>query len=350
MKSTSNLYEFASKNKTLTAITIELNTNCNWRCKHCYIDDYSYEYELSFNVIKRLFIEMRKMGVVDLLFTGGEMFLRKDILEIIKLARSMFFDVSLFTNASLLNESVIKSLKCLYIDHISCTLFSLDDSIHDSITGVNGSLQKTMENLKLLKQYNIDVEVKHIITNLNMHEHKRIVEYCTSMGFKYRLTPSIWSKKDGDHSPLNLKVDETYLRKNLIEIDELRSSSKIVKHENLFVCNATRYSLFIMANGDVTPCTNLYKSIGNISENSLKDIWKSSEYLNKVQNLKWKNLHVCKNCEVSDFCMRCSGIALLEHGDLLSCNRYERINATIRKEYYSKGRRRHNGKICSTIC
>ncbi|MBU1094304.1 MAG: radical SAM protein [Firmicutes bacterium] len=348
MKSSSDLYSFASINKTLTAVTIELNTSCNWRCKHCYIDDFSYEYELSIQVLDKLFQDLRAMGVVDILLTGGEMFMRKDIVDILKLARSYFFDVSLFTNVSLIDIEKIKAIKELFIDHISCTLFSLDECIHDNVTGVKGSLQKVLNNLNLLRVNNINVEVKHIITNLNQNEYEKIVEYCNLMGFKYRLTPTIWSKRDNDREPLNFKVSEDYLRENILKIDDLRNTTIVKKTDDLYICNATRYSCSILANGDVNPCTNLNVKIGNILENNIRSIRENSEYLNWVQNLKWSVLNECKTCDVSEYCMRCGGISLIEHGDLLTCNKFENTVARIRSEKECGIKR--NVKVGSTIC
>ena len=146
----SDIYSLASKNKTLLSVTIELTTRCNWRCKHCYLPSYINR-GLSRECLYDLFQDLRKMGTFELLFTGGEIFTRPDIIDIIRDAREMFFDVKLFTNISLLNENLIKALAELNISQVSCTVFSMNEIIHDQITSVKGSLKKTINNLYLKK-------------------------------------------------------------------------------------------------------------------------------------------------------------------------------------------------------
>lgn len=148
-----DIYALASKNKTLLSVTIELTTRCNWRCKHCYLPSYVTK-GISRECLYELFQDLREMGTFELLFTGGEIFTRPDTLEIIRDAREMFFDVKLFTNVSLLNEEIIKALGELNISQVSCTVFSMNENIHDQITSVKGSLKKTVANLNLLKKYN----------------------------------------------------------------------------------------------------------------------------------------------------------------------------------------------------
>lgn len=350
MSYSGDLYEFASLNKTLTSIQIELNSSCNWRCKHCYIDDFNNQSKLSLSVLDKLFIDLRELGVVDMLFTGGEIFLRDDIIDVLKLARSYFFNVSLFTNVSLLDENLIKSLKDLYIDNISCTLFSMNPEIHDNISQSKGSLLKTLKNLDILKKYNMSVQVKHIITKLNQFEYKEIADYCTEMGFNFLATTSIFPKRDKDRSPLNLKVDEDYLDKNLANIDYYRGYSSQEKNTELYVCNATRYSLSILANGDILPCNNLYKAIGNILDDDIKKVWKNSEYLNWVQSLQWKDLKQCNSCESSKYCIRCGGIALLESSNLLAWNLLKKVSFNISNKISCEGGRNKHGKVHKTNC
>ena len=345
-----NLYDFASINKTLTSVTIELTTKCNWRCKHCYIEDYDKNSKLSLKVLDKLFKELRQLGVVSILFTGGEIFTRKDIIDILKLARGYFFKVTLFSNLSLANENQIKQIKELYIDKVSCTLFSMDSEIHDNITQRKGSLEKTLANLSLFKKYNVPVQVKHIITNLNPYEYKKIHEYCNKMGFKFLATVSIFPKRDGDTSPLRLRVSKDYLYENLNNIDSYRSFTGFDRSEDIYICNSTRFSLSILANGDVQPCTNLHKTIGNILTDSIISIWNDSEILKNIQDFHWSDLQKCTSCKTNKYCYRCSGISLSENNTLFGCNSSEYLCSDIRKKLTDEGKRHIIGELHKNMC
>lgn len=87
--------------------------------------------------------------------------------------REKGFKVILLTNISLLTEEQMQRLAGLYISEISCTVFSLDPEIHDYVTGVNGSLNKTLENIRLIKKYELPLTIKMIVTNINYNEWKK---------------------------------------------------------------------------------------------------------------------------------------------------------------------------------
>ncbi len=133
----------AFNTETPISATIELTTLCNWKCKHCYINFHD-EKGLSELKVKELLRDLRELGVHQLVLTGGEIFIRKDILRIIKYAKELHFRVNILSNASLITEEVAKELSNLYITDYSLTIFSLDEDIHDNITGVKGSLRAAL--------------------------------------------------------------------------------------------------------------------------------------------------------------------------------------------------------------
>lgn len=67
--------------KPVTCI-IELLTQCNLKCKHCYIPENS-QYYLDKETVFDILSQLRDLGVLTVYFTGGEIFLRKDLLEIV---------------------------------------------------------------------------------------------------------------------------------------------------------------------------------------------------------------------------------------------------------------------------
>ncbi|MFS9292536.1 radical SAM protein [Streptococcus mitis] len=332
-----DIYALASKNKTLLSVTIELTTRCNWRCKHCYLPSYVTK-GISRECLYELFQDLREMGTFELLFTGGEIFTRPDTLEIIRDAREMFFDVKLFTNVSLLNEEIIKALAELNISQVSCTVFSMNENIHDQITSVKGSLKKTVANLNLLKEYDIPVEVKQIILTTNQNCIDEVSEFCKNMNFKHLATTNIFYKTDGNATPSIFRVSDQFLNENIVKIDKIRNFRCFENNSSMYVCNATRYSCTIESNGNFLACNNLNMPIGNILNTSIKDIWLNSTTLHEIQNKKFSELEKCTSCPLNKYCNRCSGIALLEDKSLWGCLKSERQVARARyvnQDYYS---------------
>jgi len=327
----SDLYDYAYQNNHLTSVMIELLTKCNLKCQHCYIPSHTNS-GLSTEKIIILLKNLRNLGALNVSFTGGEIFLRDDIMEIIMVARSLHMRVFLLTNATLLNEEIIKQLSDLHIAEVSTTIFSLDEGIHDSITQHKGSLRKSLSNLKLLNQYGINVQVKTPIMEANKDSHIDLKNYCTENNFSYFPSPIIFSRNDGNNSPHKLRVQSSEDMQDLVfDADkDLRERQRPFLYEYDEPCSAIFYSLAIDANGDIFPCNSLYLKLGNILVDDIKEVWNKSDVLIDLKLIKKEHLKKCNNCYLVEYCERCPGLALLEDGDLLGCSEIAKNMALIR--------------------
>src|SRR2546422_10867426 len=92
-------------------VSIEVTRRCPLECQHCYNnlpmgDLAARNRELSKEEYVALLDELAEMSVLWLLFTGGEIFARKDFLEIYTHAKRKGFLITLFTNGILINEKI----------------------------------------------------------------------------------------------------------------------------------------------------------------------------------------------------------------------------------------------------
>lgn len=313
-KGIDDILNYATKKKWLTSLTLELLTSCNWNCIHCYITDNKNK-GLSTDLLIDIFKQARKIGVIDLTFTGGEIFLRKDIMILIRKAKEMGFNINLYSNISLLNDKLIKELSQLYISSIYCTIFSLEEKIHDSITKVKGSLKKCLNILKDLKKYKIPVIIQTPLMNINYNSFRELVKFCKRNEFQYKVDKEIIPKLNGDKTPLKYKLKYSQLLE-IVEETDLINNYEVKEHKkDDLMCIPICHSLYIDSNGIVYPCNRFLIKIGDIKKESLEYIWSNSEILHKYQNLKWSDATDCINCKINKFCVRCPGLALLENGN-----------------------------------
>lgn len=327
--------ETSIKNKNLYNVQIEITERCNWRCKHCYLPEYQ-NYGIEKEKLFELFIELRKLGVFELTLTGGEIFTRKDIFEIIKCARKLGFNLTLFSNISLLNEVKIKILSEFYLSSISCTIFSMRDEIHDYITQKKGSLQRCIKNINLLRRYNIPVEIKTIITKKNLNTWKEVYNFAKSNNCMYSIDYEIFPQNDGNTKPLLLSLDREEFYNNCNDLDNMRGFQAKSHSKNEYACDQLRNYLFINSRGDVYPCEKFYLKLGNIYSDKIEEIWKNSKILNNIQEIKWCDLKTCSNCKIDKFCLRCPGMAYREMGSEYSLSKTACEKAKIR-ELVNKG-------------
>ena len=98
----SELKNYALKNAIPINCTMEISYYCTLKCKHCYLKGLrnKEKTELTTKEIKSFIDQFKKLGGTFLTITGGEPFLRNDILEIIKYARNKYIAVSILTTGN----------------------------------------------------------------------------------------------------------------------------------------------------------------------------------------------------------------------------------------------------------
>lgn len=326
--------EYANQNRIPYQATIELLSSCNFQCVHCYLPNHNCM-GLSFEKVIDIFRQLRELGTMSLTLTGGEIFVRQDILDIIKTARKMGFSVQLLSNASLLTENMADELAKLYISVFSTTVFSLDEDVNDRITGVPGSLKAVLHGLDILEKYGINTEVKTPLMKINRFAYRRLQPFCKEHGFRYMASSIITSRSNGDSSTAALRLDdEDFLTMfNELEAPKFKSYKPTEFKTNDWPCPSIRNKLNIDCHGDVFPCNSFYCKVGNVNEEELKTIWNDSEVYARLNAIRKKDLQDCVHCEIKEYCTRCPGRALLEDKNLYGCSSLDKRFASALANY-----------------
>ena len=134
---------------------IEITRRCNHRCVHCYNnlatnDRESLHGEISYKAHCRIIDQITHAGCLWLLFTGGEIFLRKDFLDIYTHAKQSGLLISLFTNGTLITPGIADHLDKWRPFSIEITLYGHTRQTYECVTGVAGSFDRCMRGIRLL--------------------------------------------------------------------------------------------------------------------------------------------------------------------------------------------------------
>lgn len=315
------LAEQCQEDTQLFGIMFVLLSKCNHNCIHCYIPEHSSD-GLSSEVICRLIDEARELGALNVTFTGGEILLRPDLIDLVRYARSKFMRVFLMSNGYALTEGIIKELAALHISEFSTTIYAMDPIVHDKITGVPGSFHKTMCNVALLKKRGIDVTVKTPLMEYNKFSYRDVESFARKNGFSFRTTPTIFSRTNGDRTPHHFEIRDN-LRQIVHETDRINKQYRgelVVQNNGEIPCSAGHSSICINYDGIAWPCNTLTLDVGNILKQSLRDIWINSEPLNEWRRKCRKIPHKCADCYLYSRCVRCPGLAYMEDDDLYGCS------------------------------
>jgi MoaA/NifB/PqqE/SkfB family radical SAM enzyme len=155
-----------------------ITRKCNYRCRGCNIWQEQDQNELSAQEIKRGLDILKDLGIVEIVFSGGNPLLRDDAQEIIEYA-SRSFVTTVYDNGSMAAEK-IDALR--NVDFVALSIDSLDEAKNDYIKGVKGAWRKAMDAVETLKSEGINVAVTPTISQMNLHEIVEITNHFSQRG------------------------------------------------------------------------------------------------------------------------------------------------------------------------
>jgi MoaA/NifB/PqqE/SkfB family radical SAM enzyme len=211
-----------------------LTRKCNYRCKGCNVWREQDASELSAEDIKRGLDILRKLGVVEIVLSGGNPLLRDDIDEIIEYA-SRFFVTTVYDNGSMAAEK-IDALR--NADIVAISIDSLDSEKNDYIKGVEGSLNKAVEAVEKLHEEGISVTVTPTISQLNLYEIIDLTKYFLKKGIPLWYCLYSYDFSDGEDQLFRIgrKNDEFEIvdKKAMVELCDSLIRMK-QKHSNILM-------------------------------------------------------------------------------------------------------------------
>lgn len=171
-------------------IFFSLSHRCNFNCQMCGVRGILKNYELDIKLIRKSLEEVAQWGSDHtVLFTGGEVFLRKDIFEIIEHSTSLGLKTEVVTNGSLIdNANMAGRLMDSGLSNIAVSLDGATAQTHDSIRSVPGAYDKAIQALELLsgekrkKQQGPQISVWTTIMKENIHELYEIIHVARKAG------------------------------------------------------------------------------------------------------------------------------------------------------------------------
>lgn len=314
--------EFADSGKLFSA-TIELTYRCNERCRHCYVYDEGGD-ELTTEQIKNVLDDLHDMGVLAILFTGGEVFVRDDVFEILEYAYEKRFAVDIFTNGALLDGDKIIKLKALWLKGIHFSVYSHIPEKHDAITQVEGSFERTIKSLKACSLIGIPTKIKTPVFAETIDDVDGIISLARDAGASISISNDITPKKNGDTAPLSMRILSSPEHNDISgsieeQLGNLYKEPYRQKDSPRRMCSAGAKMISINPYGKVYPCGCFPLCIGDITKQSIADIWNNSKQLNewRKKNLA-SNREECATCPHYNYCRFCPGEALMYTGKCTS--------------------------------
>lgn len=295
----------------LELIQWELTNKCNLSCIHCYNEscETNNTPELTTSEIKQIIDEADDIGVWQFDLTGGEIFMRDDIMEILQYLYSKHFAVRIATNGTLLDDDIIKQLERYKIRAYATSIDGGSPETNDFFRGADGAFEKTYQNLIKIKHSSIPIRrVNVTATTLNQHEMDIIHEMYTAQDIRYVVDNIVPSGRGEVAAQYNVSNEELikYKIRAFLEKNEEEYSGVLMENigkscENITPsCGVYTNRIFVMASGEFTFCPTLsgreHKKLrlGDGRVISLKNAWENAQTFIKQEYTSCRNIRDCK--------------------------------------------------------
>lgn len=319
--------KLARENNQLLSLEIEFGSRCNLRCIYCYAGDNLFrdnelELEEMFDVIS----QAKALGAKKIIYIGaGEPLLDNKLVSVIKYVHKLGLGHILFTNATLINSELADffySHKLVVVVKYS----SLNQETFDLLSASPGSYKAMQRGLNYLFKagypdsgHHLGVET--VISNHNLKDipelwlwarRKNILPYVECMTYK----GSVVARHD--LYPDKQTIQTLFEKLSRIDLEEFGLYWNPYPPIAGFACRRHLYSCLVNSQGFIQPCVGIDLKIGNIREQKLSDIIKSSLVLRELSGIRDNVKGQCKECEHHMECYGCRGTAYSLTGDYLA--------------------------------
>ena len=166
-------------------VQLDLTYRCNERCVHCYLDHEDHG-EMTTAEIVGLLRQLADAGVFFLTLSGGEIFMRPDFFEILEEARRLTFSVKLKTNAVMVRPARARRIAQLGVESVQISVYSHKEETHDAITKLPGSLRRTLEGARMLRDEGVKVSFANVLMKHNSGDYPEVKALAESLGIEYK--------------------------------------------------------------------------------------------------------------------------------------------------------------------
>lgn len=307
---------------------LEVTARCNNNCHHCYIclppkDKQATMKELTLDEIEHLADEAVSMGALWCLITGGEPLLRHDFFEIYQALKRKGLLISVFTNATLINEEHIELFRRYPPRDIEVSVYGVTQDTYEKVTRNPGSYAAFMQGLNMLLDNRIKVRLKAMIIRSNFHEFPQIAKFCRERTMDYfRFDPFLHLRLDRNQTRNEAIKSERLTPQEIVALEKAdperfhaleKSCSKLINPDfcdngcdHLFHCGAGNGSFVLGYDGNFRLCSSLQQPdcVYNLRNKSLTDAW--NNFVPKVREIRSGNkefLRTCRVCSIINLCL-----------------------------------------------
>lgn len=325
--------------------SFELTPCCNMACKMCYVRMTKREQEAIAPLRTAqewiaLGREAKEQGLLYLLLTGGEPFLRQDFQGIFQKLHELGLFLSINSNGTLIDEKTVAWLRKTPPNRVNITLYGASDETYERLCGNPEGFTQTTKAIRLLQEADIAVKLNCSLTPWNAADGEAIFAYAKREGLLIQATSYMFPP---------LRRDETMVGRNdrFTAQEAAYQSARIVRlmngdHKFLeqmehglppvpgetedcigvgegIRCRAGKCSFWVTWQGLLLPCGMMpQQGAPNVFELGMDKAWEYARAYAQSIRLPAK----CATCTAKDVCKSCAAMVYTESGDFGTVPQY----------------------------
>lgn len=329
----------AAREEAPVALMWVVTELCNKKCRYCYKNALfvaaggAADATLSLERVREIAAEAAAIGVHRVILTGGEPFLRPDLIEVIRELVERRLEVVPITKARISGERM-KALAATGLEELHLSLDSHRPEVVDFLTGIPGAFEQLVETLVAAVENGLSVVLRPVMTSYTVRDLPGLVELACGLGVRKILVDTYGESCGRHEESLRLRPqDEVWLRRSEAEIAERFPEASIHFRSALPAaavgagrgCAEGMRGLTFLPDGRVTKCEHWQRgqelTVGDLKTQSIMEVWESDALQRLLRPARGDFAgSPCFRCKKLDDCNelrgRCSLSALEKFGTL----------------------------------
>jgi radical SAM protein with 4Fe4S-binding SPASM domain len=311
--------------------SIEVTHRCPLRCVHCYNnlpvhDRIAGSTELNYHEHCRILDQVAEQGCLWILFTGGEIFVRRDFLDIYDYAKRKGFLITLFTNGVMIGQEIADHLAHSPPLSIEITIYGRTKRTYEAVTGVAGSYERFIRAVELLMERGLPLKLKTMAIRQNVHELWDMKHFAEEeLGVPFKFDAMINPRLDCSQEPLATRLTPEEIVSLDMKDPRRRSewrrfasqfmgnAKSSEESDRLYRCGAGVCSFAIRPDGVLSPCVISPQDTWDLRRGDFEEGW--HKFMERLSRTSATRDNKCRRCQLMPMCGMCPANAELENGD-----------------------------------
>ena len=265
--------------------TLQITARCQADCFHCSAARHKYRFkpELTTDEWKSVIRQTEDLGVVNVVFTGGEPLLRPDIMELISWVRKDEANAMMFTNGILLSAENVNKLVDAGLFSLNVSIDCPDPNAHNELRKVDRCYERAIDGLQRAREAGLIVGISTYATpeRLRNGQIMEMIQLAKDVGaHELTIFDVVPTGKLLQHEAARLLSDAD--KDELMRIEEEWNARR--EHPHVITqahvngprgagCYAGWFQFYLTAYGDMMPCDFTPLTVGNALQEPVDTLW-----------------------------------------------------------------------------